>query len=79
MKTAWITGDLEDDEKKAIRLSFQASGVTRRRLVKILQAKIKGGFILTKDAYDTPNWEYKQADSVGYRRAMEEVISLLDE
>ena len=27
--------------------------------------------------YDSPSWAYKQADSNGYRRALEDVIKLL--
>lgn len=27
--------------------------------------------------YDVANWAYKQADSIGYQRALEEAISLL--
>lgn len=28
--------------------------------------------------YDCPNWSFNQADSVGYRRALREVINILE-
>lgn len=32
---------------------------------------------LSKQAYENPNWAYKQADTVGYTRALNEVTTLL--
>lgn len=31
------------------------------------------------DAYDTPNWDYRQADRNGYNRCLTSIIKLLDQ
>ena len=76
MKIAWTAG-VEGDAEEGIKSSFKSGTLIRRRLTEICKKRVEGCFILTKDSYDVPNWEYKQADAVGYRRALEEVISLL--
>jgi len=76
MKTAWIANA---DNKAELRQAYGASSVIRKRLSLMCNKKIGGGFVLTKDDYDSPNWQYRQADAVGYRRALEEVISLLSD
>lgn len=78
MKTSWTKG-LSPDKKEEIKREFDASGILRERLKLILEEKMevarKGS--LSKDAYQSPNWAYLQADAVGVQRALEEVISLL--
>ena len=76
MKTVWIANA---DNKAELRQAYGASSVIRKRLSLMCNKKIEGGFVLTKDDYDSPNWQYRQADAVGYRRALEEVISLLSD
>lgn len=78
MKTSWTKG-LSPDKKEEIKREFDASGVFRERLKQILEEKIestrKGS--VSKDAYQSANWAYLQADAVGAQRALEEVISLI--
>lgn len=80
MKTAWKKG-LEEDSKQELTLQYNASYVIRDRLTTMLLEKIrvaqKGS--LSSDAYNCPNWSLKQADNVGYQRALQEVISLLSD
>lgn len=80
MKTVWTKG-VEPDASKEIEQQFKASAVIRRRLAEILSEKYATAdkARLIKDAYDSPNWAYKQADVVGYHRALSEILSLLDE
>lgn len=49
-------------------------------LVKAFEEKIKIAQSLSDaaDTYDSPNWPYKQADLVGYRRGIQEVVNLLN-
>lgn len=64
-----------------IRGSYAASRVIRRRLQEVLKEKIESsdrGSTLASE-YDCPNWAYRQADRVGYKRALLEVVSLLGE
>ncbi len=79
MKTSWTKG-LDVDEKKEVTLSYNASGTLRLRLEVLLKEKAsvaeKESF--DKEGYNCPNWAYKQADLAGYKRAMKEIISLLN-
>ena len=78
MKTVWTKG-LDKEHINELRGDFTSSLVTRKRLEVLLSGKISDALkgTRTKDGYDCPNWAYKQADSVGYQRALHEVISLL--
>lgn len=78
MKTEWKKG-LDTDDKKEVELSFNGSGLLRKRLEVLLESKIKSADkdSYSKEGYDCPSWAYKQADLSGYKRAMNEVISLI--
>lgn len=78
MKTSWTAG-LEKDAAKVMKGEFLAALHLRRRLSELCDVKIKNSYVLSKDQYDCPNWQYQQADSVGYRRAIEEILSLLED
>ncbi len=82
MNTAWTKGlKRGSDELKDLEAAYAASGVLRRRLKQMLEdlydletkARIK-----TSD-YDSPAWAYKQADAIGYARALSKIISMLDD
>lgn len=79
MKTPWTKG-LSLDSKNEITLSFHASGLLRERLVLLLKEKItladKESY--SKEGYSSPNWAYAQADTAGYKRALHEIISLIE-
>lgn len=81
MKINWTSGIKEADRKKEIQQSFKASVIMRKRLIELLQKKqdssIKGS--RSESGYDNPNWALKQADSRGYERALQEVMSLIEE
>ncbi|QHJ80877.1 MAG: hypothetical protein [Bacteriophage sp.] len=82
MNTAWTKGlKRGSDELKDLEAAYAASGVLRRRLKQMLEdlydletkSRIK-----TSD-YDSPAWAYKQADAIGYARALSKIISMLDD
>ena len=78
MKTVWTKG-LDLDAEKEMRADFKSSLCTRKRLVTIATEKLD---LSTKDSrnkdnYENPNWPYLQADSRGYERALQEIISIL--
>jgi hypothetical protein len=77
VKTTWtkgVEGQLEADIKSA----FKSSTVVRKRLSEICEEKIDSALSTNKAQYDNPNWCYQQADIIGYRRALEEIVSLLE-
>lgn len=79
MKTVWTEG-LDTKMALEMRGDFISSHLVRKRLTKLLEDKIdaKRKFIRKDERYDTPNWDKLVADSLGYERALAEVISLLE-
>lgn len=79
MKQSWTKG-LDSDAEKEIRMAFKSSLVLRRRLEKLIKDKEAEAIRVgrSKDGYDCPNWSYKQADTVGYTRALNDIINLLE-
>lgn len=78
MKQSWTKG-LDETRIKDVRGDFLSSLVTRKRLIEILEEKISTAEITSfdKEGYDVANWAYKQADLIGYKRALKDVINLL--
>ena len=78
MKQSWTKG-LEPEATKEVKAAFAASALLRRRLVVLLHAKEKTAIRSgrTKEGYDCPNWAYKQADAIGYTRAINDLIELI--
>ena len=79
MKTS-LTKGLDSSEKSEVEASFKSSYLLRTILVKRLKDKIEEAKkeARGKQCYENPNWPYLQADLVGYERALETVISMLD-
>lgn len=76
MKLGWTKGKNEI-EAKDIRASFTSSVVMRRRLEEMLKEKLEKTYSTADNEYENPNWAFKQADSVGYRRALKDILNLL--
>jgi hypothetical protein len=78
MKQSWILG-LEPDIAKEIKGDFKSSLLVRNRLAVLLNDKITSSrrALVNKEGYEVANWAYKQADGIGYERALQEVISLI--
>lgn len=79
MKTS-LLADLEPDQKDEFNKQFIAAHYVRKQLVNVLTKKYlsRDAEEMNKEGYDSPSWAYKQADSVGYKRAIRELISLLE-
>ena len=79
MKSLWTVGVKSPEDKDSISTEYRMSPVLRARLVEILNDKrMKALDENVKDAgYDSPNWAYKQADNVGYMRALKEISDIL--
>lgn len=78
MKKSWTLG-LDAVKKDEVINEYHASATLRRRLVAMLEktrsdAQAKS---LREAHYESPNWGYIQADSVGYQRALSEIIDLI--
>jgi hypothetical protein len=79
MKTVWTKG-LKAEEKSDVKVAFERGAFLRERLSFVIQDKMDAAdrVSLAKEGYDCANWAYKQADNVGYRRAMQEILALLE-
>lgn len=79
MKTVWTKG-LNLQEVDDIEKTYKASALLRKRLSKLLEDKRNTSVAARTsiEDYDSPSWSYKQADLVGYTRALNEIISLLE-
>lgn len=74
-----LTLGVSPTQEKDIRIEFQTSSNLRARLVQLMQEKREYSINqkISDTAYDSPNWAYKQADLVGYLRALDEISDLL--
>ena len=79
MKSTWFDG-LEEDQKKELKGDFISSQLVRKRLTKILKDKIETNrtAIRKKENYEVAHFPALVGDSIGYERALEEIISLLE-
>lgn len=79
MKQSWTKG-LDTELAAEMRASFKSSLVFRKRLEKLIRDKEEEAVRLgrSKEGYECPNWSYKQADLVGYTRALNDIISLIE-
>jgi len=77
MKTTWTKG-LDEQGVADIKASFKSSTVLRSRLSELCGEKAYSSLSTNAKQYESPNWCYQQADNVGYRRALNEIISLLE-
>lgn len=80
MKTVWTSG-LDAGKKVEVKQEFTSAHHLRMRLKELLNKKIDNSRkqVTLKELYDSPNWALLQADNVGFIRALEEVISLLED
>jgi len=81
MKTSWVKGVTEKQEKEEIKSSFKSSAYIRARLAEMLARKMqeKEKACMSDDGYECANWAHKMADAQGYKRALSEIISLITE
>jgi len=78
--SAWTKGLRKgSQEAKDVEEAFGPSALIRRRLVEVLKAFEEEELKTRSADYDSPSWAYKQADSVGYARALRRVVSILEE
>ena len=78
MKSSWTNG-LSAEKKAEITAAFNYSGIIRKRLSEILNKKQESvrQERLKDSGYSDANWAYKQADAVGYQRAIEEILQII--
>ena len=76
MKSAWFNKCKTKEEKLAVRQSLMSNRESLERLQEILEPMRKD--TLPTAYYDSPSWAYKQADRIGYNRALTTVLDLIN-
>lgn len=82
MNTLWTKGMKRGSQEiKDIEGAFKASAFLRKRMMEMLQTMLDEEISskLSDNAYDNASWAYKQADSVGYARAIKRMMATLEE
>lgn len=75
MKAAWFKQCKTKEDKDAVRQILFSNKESLDRLKEILEPMLKEA-LPTAD-YDSPSWAYKQADRIGYNRALTTVLELI--
>lgn len=80
MLVSWTKG-LDKELARDVKENFLHSSVIRKRLGVLIRNKMEENLKnqLLKGSYDTPNWSQLQADAVGYNRALQEILKLIEE
>lgn len=76
MKAQWFKECKTKEDKEEVRQSILSSRRSLDRLKEILEPMLKDT-PPTAD-YESPSWAYKQADRIGYNRALNQVLELIN-
>lgn len=72
-----LTAGLKDTDKQAVESEFKQSPNLREQLVDILEKR--KAFSTSNDQFSNPNWSEYMAYQIGYAKACEELIKLLQD
>lgn len=76
MKTAWFKDCKSKKDKEAVAQTLRSNRESLDRLKEILEPMLKDT-PPTAD-YDSPSWAFKQADRIGFNRALNQVLDLIN-
>lgn len=77
MKTIWYSHLKNAEEQEQFKKNVLGSKIVLDKLKEIVYTKGKSRESTTVKDYDSPSWAYRQADAVGYQRALDEITSIL--
>lgn len=77
LKVDWIK-DIPASEREDFIKIVLNSNLALDKLKKIVYNRVMSGEKVAVVDYDSPSWSHKQADRLGYLRALREVLELLD-
>ena len=80
MKTSLCKNLKTPEDKEEIKGQFIAALRLRTQLIEVIKDKIASADTssITPEGYESPSWAYRQADLIGYKRGLFEIISLLE-
>ena len=76
MKSYWFKECKTKADKEKVRQSVLSNRQSLDRLKEILEPMLKETAPTTD--YDSPSWAYKQADRIGYNRALTSVLDIIN-
>lgn len=76
MKSYWFKECKTKEDKEKVRQTILSNRQSLDRLKEILEPMLKET-TPTAD-YDSPSWAYKQADRIGYNRALTSVLDIIN-
>lgn len=77
MKTIWFQDIKSKEDQENFKKMVLGSKIVLDKAVQIVYNKIKDGERSSLQDYESPSWPYKQADKIGYTRALKEIIDIL--
>lgn len=75
MKTS-LFKNLPEDEKSSVVNSFNNGRIFREALAELLRTRMEPSVDVAQ--YEKAGWNYYAADQIGYRRALKEVLALIE-
>lgn len=80
MITAWTKHLKDPEEKVKLEKSLKHSRWVLDNLSEILNELERdlNSSELNSKSYDSPNWDYRQADNIGYRRCLNTVRKIIN-
>ena len=72
----WLARIKDADDKDTFAASIHSASHVLEKLAEILYDKIEAAEKSSTEDYQAPAWAYYQADIIGYKRALREVIEL---
>ena len=76
MKAQWFRECKTKEDKDRVRQTLLSNRESLLRLESILESMLKE--TPSQTDYDSPSWAYKQADRIGYNRALNQVLDLIN-
>lgn len=78
MRTVWTKG-LTEEQKVEMEREFIEASLFKNRLALIISEKRETRIkeATSKSDYENASWAYKQADHIGFLRALDEILALL--
>ena len=76
MKSYWFKECKTKEDKEKVRQAILSNRQSLDRLKEILEPMLKETTLTTD--YDSPSWAYKQADRIGYNRALTAVLDIIN-
>ena len=73
----WTKG-LSKEDKANFELLLRNSTSVSTKLVGLLEARLEESRKANKADYESPAWAYKQADRLGYERALMDIMALFN-